>query len=287
MPADDTYVALGQVAVGMTDEQLLTVERALELEPEATRDLIAGSHSAEVPRAVVIAGVRRILDQHRQLQELRLDDQQVVTEKRRRSVINYSRTALLEVPQAEREAMLRDEFEWITSDLVNEALSIAAGKDADPPDPEQVRYELGLATAAYRRQIEALGEEQATVWLRRSWPALATTVMESYQHDVERAKGEARIDYVAEQKPEPGTRVAFEEYVAHSEDDPNVIEAIRMLSKPDEVRELCLVAYRCRVQAWGQEQADTWARAEFSERQAAWLARQVDTHPVDIQPRVH
>ena len=149
---ETTRAALGELAgynYAMSSEP--DIERAHALNPAAFEQLVERARQTASPAGYIVVGARRITQESDQVSELQAQNGSAKAEKRVRSALNYSRTALGLVHVEQQEEDLREVFPWISGTLLTECLNLGRrANQAHLDDEAQL-----LREATKRRNIGA------------------------------------------------------------------------------------------------------------------------------------
>lgn len=193
----ETERALGELAGRrMTKEQHDLLDRAYAANPREFEKLVEFCLDQEQPMGYLIAGAKRIVGEQEAVGELRKQGDAAKAGKRAKSALNYSQTALGLVPPAEQEADLRDQFPWITPDLLQQCLAIGAKSvAAQDEDMAQVETDARRRRAynedkGHQRLVLTRGEIDV---LRRCFPDHSWSLEQDFTaRGVGRLRGHAR-----------------------------------------------------------------------------------------------
>jgi hypothetical protein len=178
---DEIVLALGEHLAGRCTQRNEDVfAEAYEADAEHFLTTVTWAREqADSPIAAIMSEMLRLLEQRKQAAELAERAGRGASEKRVKSILNYARTCLAEMPAADREPDVRHAYKGISDNLVREALLIAQAAADRPADRKLEAYEKGLLVHAYRRQVEQLGEVEAEKWLRLCHPSYAEALLKA------------------------------------------------------------------------------------------------------------
>jgi hypothetical protein len=177
---DDLLLALGDLAPRFTKRQEEIVESYFDSDDGGFADLVDWARlHADDPVAMIVSECNRRVELAAKLAALQSAAGEQASEKRVKSILNYARSCLAEMPDGDREADVRHAYKGISDNMVREALLLASSVAKQPPSAEQVKYEKALLVHAYRRQVEQLGEAEAEKWLRLCHPGYAEALLKA------------------------------------------------------------------------------------------------------------
>lgn len=132
-----TKAALGEFSqLSFTASQARELEGAQAADPVAFEKLVEYARNANNPAASIILGSRNIAVRRGETEVAKQQGEADKADKRVRSALSYSRSALGLIPRDEQEQVLRDEFPWMSDSLVAECLSIGARANDRQMDDE-------------------------------------------------------------------------------------------------------------------------------------------------------